>query len=271
MGRKKTKHDYPLSNSKAWIIALLTILLAIALMALGSQLENGSICHSIANAVSSTLLAVGIVSFLYEFFLRATVGKEMLNLVGIKESISKNQITWAGRESEVTWEKIFNKGSKIYILLPEPSWLHQHWHGLKTKAEERSITITLLLPNPEGPKISQIAEFLSTSSDDLAAQINEASTMVEKSWTTAKAHKKLEAGSSLKIAHFEDFPSYGLIASDQSIVATIFSPTQKAPLDKGFSIAFHGSAKDYPVNWFITELIALSEIPATFENEIPHE
>lgn len=252
-------------------VSLALIVASFLIFTICAYYVQDNIAKSITNAIAATILAIGIISFSYEIFMRDTITKEVLSIVGIKESITKNQILWAGRESTIDWSSIIKEGNEIHLLLTETTWLDQHWSDLQHQATLRRININLLLPKPDGRNISNIATYLSTSMDDLSNKISESSDKIEMSWKDALSNENLEAGSKLQIFHYEEIPFYSLISNGQSIAATFFRPISKKAYERGFSVIFKGSTKDYPISWFLEELAHLTKANPSYVNEVKYE
>lgn len=268
-GRQGSSERREASNNLAYLYSVLLILVAMIGFLVAATLLNG-VWRSLVYSFSSTVLPIGLISFLYEFRLRRTVETELLRLVGIERSLSSHHISSATDASRIDWGTILNEASHFRILLAEPgSWLQANWNLIVEGADERSIQVEFFFPNPEGAWFSQVADFYQVTTAYLAEDIERATRIVEDQWNIADEASALSRGSVLQVRYIDGFPSCSVIRADNTVVLTLFSSTSRPTTDSGFAVCFKGPKSAYPINRYEEELNRLSaDTPLQFEKEV---
>ncbi len=256
------------SGPLAVAISLLVVLIAILGFFLGAWLELGW-SSSVAYSVSSAVLSIGLISFLYEFRLRQAVEDELLRLVGIQGSLSTNQIVAAGDSGGIDWGSIIDPAAQFHVLLAQPGvWVQSNWSRVVRVGRDRKIAVDLFLPNPDGPCLSALAAYLGLPDQELKLDITRAKSVAEDGWKIAHDNRQLREGSRLKIAFFDNIPAHSVVQADRRCVLFFASATGRQPAETGFSMRFEGPENIYPISWIAEEFGRLEKGPAEYENTV---
>jgi hypothetical protein len=258
--------NYELTNTKAVLYSILIFLISIAGFVLGGFVPSA--WQTIVYSISSTLLAIGLISFIYEIAMRRAIGRELLRLVGIERSIASTGLRRTVEASNIDWQAIIGNSHVFEIILIDPTnWVQSHWAKVMAAGKDHRIVVDIFLPNTEGETFPRIATYLGVSPEEFKISVNRAKTVIEESWKMADSTQALQIGSKISIRQFDGFPTYSIIKVDQLTVIILCSCTKRSLAENGFSLIFEGEKNDYPTNWFSLEIDSLKNNASVYENE----
>lgn len=267
----KDRHTLPreVSTARALTIASLISLAAGLGFLIAATLLAG-VWQTLMYSISSTVLSIGLISFLYELWLRRTVEAELLRLVGIERSLASHHLLSARDASRIDWNTMLVEASNFRILLAEPGgWVNTNWSSIVEGGRDRPIHVELFFPDPEGERFSHVADFYDVSEVYLAEDIERASRIAEDQWKIASGIGALSPGSKLQVRRINAFPSCSVVRADNKVTITYFSSTSRPSTDSGFALTFGGSSSAYPIKGYDEELDRLSSgNPSYYENEV---
>jgi hypothetical protein len=228
-----------------------------------------TIAGIICNALASTVISIGTITLLYELFMRRTLQREVLNLVGIEKSLSQNMLYRAGQAQEVPWGSLLDHFSECRALLLEPDvWLENQWHLISDSATEGAAKIILMLPNPDGDYIAALARLLQRDPGEYATSIRRASQSAEQRWGEVARSGRLRRGSSIEVRLLDELPTHSVVMADHKFIVVMATPFGKRGPDPSMFFYFKGSVARYPNSWLAGQLGDGTPSVPTFANEV---
>lgn len=246
----------------------ITIIVSLLVLILAARMKPGIPTTTFTN-LAGVGLSLGIVSFVYEIFLRGSVMSETLAIVGVEENISRVGLKEVLDASDIDWTAFCNWGTAFSILLANPlNWVERDWIRFVDAASTRAVTITLYLPNPGSPHIQVLADRFGFSSQDFTQQISSAHRFIEAGWSTARDEGRLKRGSGIRVRLFDDLPGYSIAVSETKAIALIPRALGSEPGDHAVALRFEEKPASFPSDWFHGQLRRLQNLPDSFANTV---
>ena len=217
--------------------------------------------------IASTVLAIGLITVLYDAVLRQSFTQELLQLVRVASALRSAGVQDVNDELRLDWQSILDGGSSFHIVLIEPTaWLERGWHHILEAARSRKVTVDICVPRADGASGPAIAQQLKMSLDEYYARVKGAVESISDSWT--HADPALYKGSSVNVYSFDGLPSHSLIVADERVVLLTHACFGKVPLEGALAISFDGQPRSYPTNWFISQAKQLADLDPIYSNRV---
>lgn len=202
---------------RAVLLGALGVVGGIALVIWSSN-ESGTASVVLAN-VGVSLMTVGLVGVVYDLLLRRLLVAEVLEVVGIRESVRAFGLTEIGERSDVDLEKLLDEANEVVALPLDPlQWIDQDFATIRRRARARPLKVTLLLPANDPPYAQILAERLGKSEAEVAQVLDETTAgKLGDAWDDEQVH----AGASFRVTRFGGVPTTGLLMTDKTIAITV--------------------------------------------------
>lgn len=214
-----------------------------------------------------TLLSVGVITILFDLTMRRTINREIIRLVGIKDSLSQNQLSGAGKSSETNWSKILRGKRKFDIIIQNPQgWIEGNLARMLDCGRSRPVEIKFYFPDPKAAYFPFLADKMGIERQAFSHSVMQAVRNVEASWKARKA--ALCKGSTIEIRLLDREPNVGVFATDDETVVSLSGITGRLGGETGFSYHHDGDVGEFPQSWFHDQFAKLEELPREFEGDI---
>jgi hypothetical protein len=183
--------------------------------------NDGAWSTVLAN-IGTALLTVGLVGITYDLFLRDRLLAEVLDVVGVKESVSSFGLREIRRSDAAKIGDLIGSASELCALPLDPIlWIDRDFELICRRAKARPLALTLLLPANESPFINVLAERLGKTEREVEQILDQAARgELGDAWDASRPH----IGSTLKIQRFGGLPATGFLRSEQLIALEIGPP-----------------------------------------------
>jgi hypothetical protein len=254
------------SRQRALLIGVITSVVSLGSLIAAANMPAGVRTTAITS-VSSTLLALGIISIVYEMFLRETVLAETLEIVKLQEKIHAMRVTDILFGTSPDYEMLSREGDFAKILLSNVvGWVEREWVHLLAAAKNRAISIVIYLPNPSGVCVDEIARRQGYDATELRGQMASARDFLESSWKGNRG--SLSSGSSFKLKLYDGVIGYDVAAFDPEIAVSLAPSYERKPGEPSIAFIFKAEANAAPGKWLIDQLQKLDALPDSYADEV---
>jgi hypothetical protein len=259
------KQPFQLARTQALAIAAIVTAVSVVGLLLIPNLEAGPLATGLTS-VASVLLSLGVITVLYEVFLRGSFTAELLSLVGIARNLHDVGLHEVVKEQDIDWEAVLGGCKRFRVLLLDPApWVDREWPRVLQSGRDHSILVDVILPSPTGPSLVTLASQLGFDVDDFRQRADTALNVVEEGWKNAG----LVSRSRLNLHLFEAVPGYGLVLADDKAVVLLSSTAARQPAESMVALRFQADARVFPVAWFHSQLDRMQQTAPWFSNEVP--
>lgn len=225
-----------LSVERAIWIAVVAVLLGGFFIFWASTQTGGS--GTVLANIGTAVMTVGLVGILYDLLMRRVLLAEVLEVVGIRESIQEFGLKQIVEHRDTPLEKALQDASEVIILPVDPlHWTQHDFAVVRRSARNRPIRVTLLLPAKDTPYVRVLAERLGKSETEVQTALDQAASgHLGQAWDAEPVHPDAE----LLIKRFSGLPATGILMTDH-IVALDVGPLLRfrGELDReDFTIVF---------------------------------
>ena len=113
----------------------------------GAQLSP--LVSTVLVSILTTILGIGVVTLLVEFFLRKKFGTDLLRFLQLDAAVVKSGLSTLGPSTTVQFHVEMEAMDSITVLARSPGgWLNEYLPALLRTAQRRKIEITVALPDP---------------------------------------------------------------------------------------------------------------------------
>jgi hypothetical protein len=244
-------------TSKKMTIALSVALAAISvifLLVFGYR-SQGALKES-GLTVFSVLLSIGVVSLIYEVWIRELVSAEMLDMMSVKESVARSGLKDINLRTHVDWRSLYF-GSSSYTILPRDvaSFATREWSFILEAGRARPIRVRLLLPKSDGTCFDSLEHHLGKQPGSLRNAVDDARESIIRSWRAAsKADPGLKSGCNLEVYEYDDFPACGVLVTDDSLALELDASLPREAQDEGVLLVFDPRRQDCHAAWALIQL-----------------
>lgn len=232
-----------------------------------TQLSEG--WKTTGTALATTLIAVGLISLIYEVALRRELQRELLKLVGIQGALQANQIVGAGKNTEIDWKGLLNERSTYRVVILDPeAWISDNFHIILASAHTKPVNVDFIFPDPDGPHISQMAAFVNKDPDLVRRSIIQAMTDIERKWKEARDLSRISPKSRVSVKLVSDLPRYSFFMVDGRVLSIFMPAVDHMPKELNLYFEFSGSMQSYPISWFLDQFQKCQVVGIRFENEV---
>ncbi len=227
----------------------------------GAQLSP--LLSTVLVSILTTILAVGVVALLVEFFLRKKFGSDLLRFLRLDAAVVKSGLSTLGPSTTVQFHAEMETMDSITVLARSPGgWLNEYLPALLRTAQKRKIEMTVALPDPsDADMIAGCGASLGVDPADLAEAIRSFVTSAQSQWMTSLP--TLTRGSTLRIVYATQVPSYDAFISNCLCAVFLSKPINHGGGDGLATLVFKDQMNDFPSEW-----LAVSVDPLKSENEV---
>lgn len=227
---------------------------------------------TVARDLASVLISLGVVTFVYEYLLRASLTNEILQRVGLQQRLVDTGITQIATESDIQWREYLAESRSFFVLLVDPSpTLTRLWALVLEASRDRAVQVVICLPNRASTGFGSMAERLGLTPDQLSDRIDSARRQIEDGWGNAKdAAPRIVRGSSLQIRYFDSAASYEVVRSD-GFAVLMLPRAIAAAADAGPAVfVLERRSNRFPHTWLDEQVRLASSSPTSivFENVV---
>jgi hypothetical protein len=199
-----------------WLGALGTTA-GVGLVIWGSN-ETGAASVVLAN-IGVALMTVGLVGVVYDLLLRRLLVAEVLEVVGIRESVKAFGLLKIGERSGFSLADLLDDATEVTALPLDPAqWIDQDFSTIRRFARDRALKVTLLLPANDAPYVQILAERLGKSEAEVGQILDDAATgKLGDAWDAEPVYD----GASFKVIRFGGVPTTGLVMTDKVIAISV--------------------------------------------------
>jgi hypothetical protein len=196
--------------------------------------------------VAAVLASIGVISLVYEVFLRETYAVELRSFVRIGAAVVSSGLQRVEPRSNVDWHELLESSSEIDILLRDPTvWVASQQEFVIREARRRAFEITLAVP-ASGKNFATMAESVGLTPEELRQRINISVSQLAGVWRTNAQHNQIHGGSRLRIVEFEDPLDFDMIRAGRHLVCLLNPPRKSVSGDDQVLLAFEQDESLYP-------------------------
>jgi hypothetical protein len=243
---KRARGGFRITKLRAWVFGLSVAAVAFAGMWLAAAYPDQP-WATLVDATAPSIFAFGLVTVVFDVFFRAQFASELLELVGLEDTLHAAGIRNLTRGSEVDWSAL-RSGAEISIVLTKPlSWIDRDLDHVLAAAKDHKVVVEVFLPDPASEAFGGLAASLGMDSADLKSDVNQALELLKIRWDAAGGRKDLVRGSKLDVYVFPATTPLSAVRSDKR--AWLVMPTG-LPRDLGEGvIAVEGRQEQNATLW----------------------
>lgn len=221
-----------------------------------SKFHFSSNWYAVLQAIISAVLSIGLISLIYEAFLRQTYGEDLARYLRLRASMVASGLRDVLPDGRFDWGTVLKDVSEVRAILRNPvAWLPAHQDELFEAARKRAVQLTIAVPDRDGPLIEEVAKGCGLSKEQLQNAIDTAVKMFTLAWDTKKAN--VSAGTTFRIVPYTSIPSYEVVIGGEDVVLLLGGPDSTVAPSERLAIAFEGGpGARYPTDWLIQQLAA---------------
>lgn len=229
----------------------------------------GGFIGKIIEGVALSLIGLGSVAIYFEVALRRNVQREMVRLIGLERDLVASKVRYVRDDRDTNWKQILGARSNYRILLADPlQWINNYYYVVLDSAQENKIQIEILIPDPNGVFLEELADFLGRSTPNFRASIEEAAERIEVEWNSRKSVNKLISGSEISVKLMQRSPRYSVVVADRFAAAIMDGAIAKPDSGGPLVAVFEASRLDYPVRWFAAQFAEVGGLMGKFDGRV---
>jgi hypothetical protein len=240
----------------------------IALVVAASWLSG--VAQTALSSIASSFLAVGVITFIYDAYLRTSFTAEVLRLVGLRSDLAAAGIEEIREETDFRWNDFLAGGVDYRVLLLDPTtWIDREWPHILAAGRSRVILVEVYLVNPDGGALEHLADNVSLTTDELTQRVATAQRVLEDSWNTAaKSDPPIAHGSKLTVRLYDSVTAFALAAVDKQVVVLASGTLGRRPGEMALALRFDSTNSTMAKRWFDEQLAHLEQLPPSYVNEV---
>lgn len=202
-----------ISIERAIWISAVTALLGVLLIVWASD-KDGSMGIVLAN-IGTAVMTVGLVGVLYDLLMKRLLAAEILNVVGVRESVSAFGLKRIAKHHEISLERLLEDATEATFLPIDPlQWMERDFAVLRRCARQRPLVATLLIPANDSPYVQVLAERLGKTETQVQTMLDQAASgNLGDTWEREPVHTDAQ----FSVKRFSGLPTTGLVLTDQII------------------------------------------------------
>jgi hypothetical protein len=191
-------------------------LAAVGILLIAGGIEVEEVLGTLLASVGSIFVTVGLLSVVYEAYLKDLLIREIYGALEIKQSLQAIDLRELVQRDQVDVDAILVDADQISVLPLDPmSWLLQDWPRVAAVARKASVVVTIYLPTHDSPHIEVLAQRMGIDAVDLGGQIVRLPDQLAESWDQKSAGR---SGSSLQVILYGTVPAVGLLRTGRATV-----------------------------------------------------
>jgi len=253
-----------LFRAHLWLVATIVVAVAIgALLWIASQQPTnprpagdwqlGNTTYSVLVDAFSALLGVGLLSLVFELFLRESYAEALQTFLRLNSAITRSGLKDIDdRAPDLSVE--LKAATTVKAIVRDPqAWVLAHYAYVLEAATARQTTIVLVFPDPGSPAFPAVAESLDVTESELKSGFDLALSALRQRWGTVG---RIHPGSTIKV-YLTALPLYEVTCIDESAVCVFDSSAEHRQGDRRLSLRFQTEGD--PVTWFRKQVDELTE------------
>lgn len=250
---------------RAHLLLVATIVVAIALLGLvvvstqqptaspaAGEWQLDQTAYTVLVDAFSALLGVGLLSLIFELFLRESYAEALQDFLRMNSAITRSGLKGIGNAAPDLAEEL-KAASTIKAIVRDPqSWVLSYFTHVLHAATHRQTTILLVFPDPRSPSFAAVAESLDVTEAELQSGFDLALTAMQQRWGTVG---KIHPGSTIKV-YLTALPLYEVTCIDESAVCVFDASAEHRQGGKRLSLRFETEGD--PVAWLVSQIDVLA-------------
>ena len=234
-------------------VSFALVLAGVLIVAFGPSIVTKDSAEPAILNVGSVVLSIGLISFAYEAYLRATFTRELLTLVGLQAHLSEVGVRRVQPDNDLNWSSLIDGRSDFRVLMPEPLfWVQQHLPRVIAQGRINPVRIRLYLPDPGGQALTETAKQCGIAAGNLQAQVLQSVEELKQQWTdAASGGDPLQSGCELTLWYFDEVPGVSLFVADSSAVLIARGVVGRRSGDLGVAVTFDAASGFSVPRWLV--------------------
>jgi hypothetical protein len=227
----------------------------------------GEATFDVLQSTLTVLLGIGLVTLIYEIIVRESYARDLRKFLRLRTALVTSGLEELRTDQGYEWREVLITAGTITALIRDPSiWIVANFPIAIEAAQKRATTITIGLPDAQGPSFADIARSVGLSEDQLAQNIDVARDLMENQWTTHES--RISRGSRLRVVAYTAFPLYEVVLADDQVVC-LFPRTVGHELgDERLALAFVQERSEFPASWLRRPLDVLQEANELYASDV---
>ena len=220
----------------------------------GDHAALNTTLHTALTNILGALLAIGAVSLIFELSVRRTYSSDLLRFLNLKTSMVKSGVSHVGTARDGDLDVPLATVDDLVFLGRSPAtWLYEHLPKLLRIAEKRSLSLTIVLPDPANAALmSAVATGLGTDPQDLAAGITSFRSDLDAKWKASLP--AIRSGTAFRLVYCDTAPSFDALAGTSVAAVLLSKPTAAQPGDDLLMVTFDQPKPEFPSAWLLQSL-----------------
>ena len=258
------------SKGTAILIAIIISLVSIGLLFANAQWIPDGATHETINNVLNTVLALGLIGFVYEVALRDEVFKETVETIGLKADVAKSSLSAIDRATSIDYPDLLEQADSVTVIVANPvGWMERDWNHLLSAAKERPIAIRLYLPKHDTLVAGEIAARLGYDPASFVEQAKVLRTYLESAWKASRQSVAAPVkGCTFKLALYDFVPAYEIAATQAKVCMLVPEVGSQAPGGDRLRLSFTRRRGPFPADWLISHLAELESLAPDYADEV---
>jgi hypothetical protein len=188
-------------------------------------------------SIGSTLATVALLSFLYDPFLKDILAAEIIERVGLRDSIVRAGLRDIHNSRDLRLSDILGASRTLTVLPLDPlKWAADDFSDAMGIASRATLSLKVYLPSPdESPALQVTAERLGMSLSELEERLRSLPDELTRAWDDEPRHED----SQLEIFYYEGLPGTGLLVCEACVVVETGPTLGFQPTDRMTSVSVY--------------------------------
>lgn len=198
--------------------------------------------YAVLTSLLSTVISIGILSLIWEYFLRRSYARSLHHYLSLKSSLVATGLTEVSdtNEEQIDLHTELGRASRIRCIARNPiDWNLRHLNAVMKAAQSREVHVEIVVPNPDGLHLAAVASSLGLGEQDLANNISTAIDTIKTRWQQANV---VASNSTIQIATLDN-PLYDATVVDDLAVIELTVSTNHRPGRSGLAFRFDGQGR----------------------------
>jgi hypothetical protein len=245
-----------------------TAIALIALIAAAAWLT--SVAQTAVTSVASSVLTVGLITLVYDGYLRRSFTTELLRLVGLQSNLAAAGVEEIVQEPDLRWNELLAHSTRYRILLLDPTtWIDREWPHVIASGRSRKIDVEVYLADPDGASLERLAENVSLLLGELQQRLTTAQRVLEDSWTTAaRSDPPIQSGCKLTVRLYDRIPGFMMALADDHAVVITGGALGRHPGENALALRFERANSQLSDHWFEEQVARLEALAPSYVNAV---
>jgi hypothetical protein len=252
-------------------VSLGLVLGGVLIMVFGPSIVTDDDAEPAILNVGSVVLSIGLISFAYEVYLRATFTRELLSLVGLQAHLSEVGVRRVQADNDLNWSSLIDGSSDFRVLVAEPLfWVQQHLPRVIAQGRINPVRVRLYFPDPGGNALRETAKQCGIDPSNLQTQVLQSVQELKQQWTdAATSGDPLQSGSELTLWYFDEVPGVSLFVADSLAVLIARAVVGRRSGDLGVAVTFDAANGFSVPKWLVERAERLDPTTPVWSRDVP--